>query len=292
MEDLYKFAVRSGRGTIVKNPTTQQEEKKYWTASVTQLEAEVQSYIIALENLKPPSQYTPAVSKSSFESIYTGPTSHQNVIEKYQDVLGAIIFQRNALIDCIRRSKTLLSKIRNAVYNYVLNINLQLKFENITESVFQVTKEQVDKRLSEICPESMKKFIAAYERLKSTNPEEWSQALSSCRNILKDFADYVFPAANTPYVCRDGRSLAVTDDKSKNRLLAFIDRKYRGNKRKLLTSRIADLESRIHSLNDMLSQGTHAEEGLASVDVNICVIDTYLLIGSLLSITNSPDIQA
>jgi hypothetical protein len=213
------------------------------------------------------------------------------VIEKYQYVLTAIAGQRNALINGITHKKALLTKIKNTGYDYVLNINLQLKFENITESVFQRTKERVDKKLSEICPTAMKKFVAAYERLKSPNPEEWSQALSSCRNILKDFADYVFPAASTPYMCRDGRSLAVTNDKYKNRLLAFIDTQYTGNRRKLLMTRLADLESRVHSLNDILSQGTHAEEGLDSVDVNICVIDTYLLIGSLLSLTNAPEME-
>ena len=29
-DDLYKFAVRSVRGTIERNPTTPQKEKKYW----------------------------------------------------------------------------------------------------------------------------------------------------------------------------------------------------------------------------------------------------------------------
>ena len=71
-EDLYKFAVRSGRGTVEKNPPTQQFENKNWVASIAELEAEIQGYTIALENLKPPSQYTPAISSGSFHSMYTG----------------------------------------------------------------------------------------------------------------------------------------------------------------------------------------------------------------------------
>ena len=182
----------------------------------------------------------------------------------------------------VKHNKTLLSKIRNSVYNYVLNINLQLKFESITESVFQNTKEVVDKKLATICPEAMKKFLAAYDRLKSNNSEEWSQALSSCRNILKDFADYIFPAQSKPVTLSDSSEVMVTDDKYKNRLLAFIDKELKGNKRRLLLARAADLSNRIHCLNDMLSQGTHEE--LELTDVNMCVIDTYLLIGSLISI--------
>jgi hypothetical protein len=42
---------------------TQQEEKKYWIASVTQLKAEVQNYTIAPEKLNAPSRHMPAVDK-------------------------------------------------------------------------------------------------------------------------------------------------------------------------------------------------------------------------------------
>jgi hypothetical protein len=106
--------------------------------------------------------------------------------------------------------------------------------------------------------------------------------MSSCRNVLKEFADYVFPAQKEPYKKRSGDSLVVTDDKYKNRLLAFIDKNSTGDKNRFLSSRLSDLEVRLHILNDLLSKGTH--EGAGLMDVNICVLDTYLLIGSLLSV--------
>lgn len=285
-DDLFKFASRSGRDTLVTNPVTKKTESKYWIASVVELEAGIQTDTISLENLKPPTQFSPAVSKSSFESIYTGQTSSEHVVEKYQDVLNALQVQKNYLSSGITRNKSLLSKIRNNIYNYILNIYLQLKFEDVTETLFQTTKEQVDKTLVKVCPEAIKKFVAVYDRLKSDNPEEWSQAFSSCRNILKDFADYVFPAQKEDVTLSDGRTLEVTADKYKNRLLSFVDRASKGNKRQLLMSRTADLEDRIHNLNSILSQGTH--EGINAIDVNICVLDTYFLIGSLLSLTDTP----
>lgn len=282
-EELYRFAQLSGRNTLYLNPTTLKEEGRYWSASIPEMEAETQTCSISLENLTPPSQFTPAVSKGSYESPYTGATSNEYVVEKYQDVLNALTIQRNALSEKIKHNMTLISKIKNNIYNYILKINLQLKFENITESIFQDVKEQVDKLLAEICPEAMKKFIAAYERLQSKNPEEWSQSLSTCRNILKDFADYVFPAQKTQYKMKSGEQFKVTDKEYKNRLLAFIDRESKGSKRKLLTSRIGDLTKRIHSLNDILSKGVHAGMEMELRDVELCVIDTYLLIGSLIS---------
>jgi hypothetical protein len=249
---------------------------------VCEIEAEIQNNLITLQNLIPPANFTPAVSKNSFESMYTGPTSSQYVVEKYQDVLNSITQTRNSISNLIISRRSLLSRIKDSVYNYVLKINLQLRFESITESIFQETKVTVDKKLSVICPEAMKKFIAAYNRLTSKNHEEWSQAMSSCRNVLKEFADFAFPASKSDYRKRNGDLLKVTDDKYKNRLLAFIDEKCTGDNNKFLSSRIGDLETRIHILNDLLSKGTHV--GLSLQDVRICVIDTYLLIGSLLNL--------
>jgi len=278
--DMERYAEMSGRFTVSTNPVTQQEERKYWTASVSEIEADVQTNLIALDKLQPPAQFTPAVSKSSYQSIYTGQTSSENVVEKYQDVLNDFSQRRNAISLLVKNYRGLLSKIKNSVYNYVLNINLQLRFEGVTESIFQSTKVIVDKKLTDICPGAMRKFIAAYNRLISDNPEEWSQAMSSCRNILKEFADYVFPARKERYKKKNGEELVVSDDKYKNRLLAFIDTSTTGDKSKFLASRMADLETRIHTLNDLLSKGTH--EGLELQDVRICVIDAYLLIGSLI----------
>ena len=277
IDDIEKeeYAKKSNRLLIKDNKDTEKQETYYYIASVSSLESEIASDTIALQNLSPPSNFTPAVRKSAY------PYQTETVVEKYQDVLNSIKMQRNNIIERISTNKSLLSRIKDSVYNYVLQINLQLKFENVTESLFQETKQKVDKRLSEICPDAMKKFTAAYNRLEADNPEEWSQAMSSCRNVLKEFADSVFPAQKDKFVKKNGEELVVTHDKYKNRILAFIDKQTSGDKNKLLASRMSDLTTRIHSLNDLLSKGTH--EGIVKEDVNLCVIETYFYIGSLLN---------
>jgi hypothetical protein len=283
--DFTKSLQLSGRSFYLKDPPKKEIGFKYWTSSVTEIEATIETNLIALQNLKPPEQFTPAITRTSYDSMHLGPTSNESVVEKYQDVLNSLNVSMAAHLRTIQSEKGVLSKIKNNIYSYVMKINQQLKFENITESVFQKTKENVDKMLFRICPDAMKNFLAAYGRLESNNPAEWSQALSSCRNVLKDFADYVFPAQKEQYELCSGEKLDVTDDKYKNRLLAFIDGKSTGNKGRLLKARFSDLSSRIRSLHDLLSQGTHDEKDITLLDVNICVIDTYLLIGSMLSFT-------
>ena len=281
-DDLERYAGMSGRFTINIDPKTKEEINKYWTPSVSEIEADIQTNLITLQNTQPPSHFTPAVSKHSFDSMYTGPTASEHVVEKYQDVLNSIQIKRSQISNLIKDYRALLSKIKSNIYNYVLNINLQLRFEHTTESIFQKTKIKVDKKLDTICPDTIKKFIAAYNRLSSDNPEEWSQAMSSCRNVIKEFADFVFPPQKEKYKNKSGETLDVTDDKYKNRLIAFVDQNTHGDKGKFTKSRLGDLMARIHSLNDLLSKGTHV--GLDLQDVNICVIDTYLLIGSLLNL--------
>lgn len=279
---LDRYAERSGRCQTAIDKATGKEVTRYWSASIAELEAGIESDRIALNNLIPPQQYTPATSASSTENQLIGKSSYQYVIEKYADVLVAIREQQHGLSESIKTRRTLLAKIRNNIYSYVMQVNLQLRFESVTESIFQKTKEAVDKQLSHTCPGALQKFVAAYERLHSENPEEWSQAMSSCRNILKEYADVVFPASGQKYRKKSGEELVVTDDKHKNRLIAFIDKYASGDRNKFLSARVSDLESRIHYLNDLLSRGTHV--GMGVDDVRICVLDTYFLIGSLLSL--------
>lgn len=278
VEELSGLAKRSGRTVLWMDTDPQKTEVRYWTASIPELEVEISANKTKLDNLHPPETYTPAITKSADTGWFAGSTF---ATETYGHVITRIRQEQDNLSKEIKNSKSLLAKIRNGIYDYVLSINLQLKFENVTESIFQQTKEIVDKKLNEICPEAMKKFLAAYDRLKSKNQEEWSQAMSSCRNVLKEFADYVFPARKEEYK-RGDEMISVTDDKYKNRLLAFIDTKVKGKKNAFLLSRVSDLESRIHSLNDLLAKGIH--EGLSQTDVNMCVLDTYLLIGSLVGL--------
>lgn len=277
--DVYPIALSAGRGFQYYNVLTKQNEARFWPESIPSIESLITSSQVSLKNLTPPTNYTPAITKVSDVGFMAGATFLQ---ESYRDVLNAIRIQQGNLTTTINSNKSLLAKIRSHVYDYVLAINLQLKFENITESLFQETKVKVDKKLQQINPEIMKKLVTAYDRLKSENPEEWSQAMSSCRNALEEFADSVFPAQKSKYVTKDKRKLDISDINVKNRLVAYIDNQCKGNTRRLLIARTSDLEMRIHSLEDLLSQGTH--KGITKTDVNMCVIETYFLMGSLMEI--------
>ena len=287
-EQKFTYAKRSGRSTFQKDEGSQTEKEMFWIWSIPEIESSIISASISLESIQAPSSFTPAITTSSSETQLMGKSSNSFVQEKLQDVLSKIEVQKQAHAKNLMDSRALLSKIKNNFYNYVLNAYLQAKFEGITETMFEKTKKVVDEKLQVMCPDAMKKLVAAYNRMESTNEEELSQAMSSCRNVLKEFADSVFPATDTKYKRKDGTEISITDDKYKNRLIAFIEENEKRTNKKYLQARTSDLIERIHSLNDLLSKGTHV--GIDVEFVNICIIDTYLVIGSMINYESTQQI--
>lgn len=279
-EELGEYAIRSGRCEIRKNAEDGSDQIYYWFASVPELEGQISSYEACLPNIHPPAHFTPTITKASDTSFMAGSTF---ATETYNSVLQKVRTEQNSLMSNITFNTKLLSKIRTKVYSWVVNIYYQFRFGEITESLFQRIKGNVDTSLMEVCPDTLKQFVAAYERLDSDNPEEWSQAMSTCRNILQDFTGILFPPQREKYTLRDGSQIQVTEDKYKNRLIAYLDSLDLGRRdNNLLRARIDELITKVHALNDMLSKGTH--EGINNFQVNICVIETYFLISSLLDI--------
>ncbi|MFH0930077.1 MAG: hypothetical protein V1814_02385 [Candidatus Moraniibacteriota bacterium] len=276
--DLSDIAINvAGRGVIYEDPKTGIKQQNYWIYSIPELESAVMTDEINFKNITFPKNFTPAITKAGNTGIFAGSTF---ATETYATALNAAQQHKAALAANILRQKSLLARISSNIHNYVLNINMQLKFENITESIFQETKLIVDKKLGKICPNSMRMFLSCYDRMRSGNPEDWSQAMSTCRNILKEFADFVFKPQKKPFVKKNKEVLAVTEKEYKNRILAFIDQETRGEKNKFLSARANDLIARIHSLNDLLSKGVKNE--INKIDANMCLLDTYMLLGSII----------
>jgi hypothetical protein len=298
-EDAQKIAHWSGRYTVTKGivvpkgvdiktlPPEQQDLCKdqymYYIHSIPQLEALIKGLESELNSLIPPSNFTPAVNKSSTGRGYMPEWSTETVKETYNDVLSAITARKVLLQNQIVTNKSIVARVRGAVYSYVYNINLALKFGNITETIFEQARNLVNQAFVKKCPDAIEQLIASYDRVASNNPEEWSQALTSCRRLLKTFADSVFLPQKEPYIYGDKKEMKVGEAEYKNRIWAHIDKTAKGdNRKKILLHKVEDLGNRIDSIHDLASKGVHAD--IEQLDVNMCVIDTYLLLGTLLQI--------
>lgn len=147
--------------------------------------------------------------------------------------------------------------------------------------IFDKNRQFVDLRLTQICPEAVEMFASVYKRLGEGDKEARSQALGSCRRILKEIADTLYPASPTPVVGKDGKQRILNEDKYIARLWQFAADRLKGSASgKVFLTTLDDIGGRIDSLYSLSCKGVHAE--ISELELNQCVIQIYLLIGDLL----------
>jgi hypothetical protein len=175
---------------------------------------------------------------------------------------------------------------KTKVYDYVLDKYYVLKFGLIPEEIFNNTRDRVDKKLGEMVPDAVKKFVSAYENLKSTNPEDWSNAVHSCRRILKTVADVLYPP-NTDgktSIERNGRSVDIGPDNYINRLMIYIEDHSASERfRDIVGSHLKYMGERLDAIYEASSKGTHTDITKRS-EAERYIIYTYLILGDILSL--------
>lgn len=256
-----KALTKSGRFTHTTDKNGE-IQTQYYIKSIPELEAQIDSTKQIMNNIKLPTSFEGNMILLAIQKVEDRLASNRNFITSNVNVIN---------------------KVKSSFYNYVIKIYYETKFQNYTQNLFTNLKKEVDDKLYEINPDIIKQFVSIYDRLSANNEIEWSQAMSTCRNVIKCFADGVFPASNENYKCKNGKELDVKDNHYKNRIIAYMDLKINGDKKILLESRFSDLLTRIQKIHDMLSNGTHNSE-FSYTDVQMCIIQTYFLLGDLINL--------
>jgi len=172
------------------------------------------------------------------------------------------------------------------VYKYVLDIYFQKKFSEISQEIFESTRSMVDNKLKELIPESVKKFISIYDNLKSDNVEDWSNAVHSCRKLLKDVADKLFPPnpEGQDTIERDGKKIKVGDGNYINRLICYIqDKSGSDTFKSIVGTNLRYTGERIDAISDAIQKGSHTDI-TNQYEAERFVIYTYLLLGDIISL--------
>lgn len=177
----------------------------------------------------------------------------------------------------------ILERIKQRTHNYLSNTEKQLMYGQIHLDIFGKNREYVEIELGKICPDAIDKFLSAYRRLKEDEPESRAQALTSCRRLLKSFADTLYPSRPDPVKCYDGVTRILTDDRYISRLWQYIYENTKNSRsRELVIAELQDLGNRLDKIYNLANKGTHAD--VSEFEANQCVIQTYLLIGDILKI--------
>lgn len=283
-KDWSKYAKMGGRDVTEEdklkpgNKTT-----NYYIWSISEMESNVGSLEEQLKALQLPSTFHPTITHYKAPTgSFMGGNEVETVHETFGNVIDKVKQEKNNLSNLIRENKGILTRIRNRVHDYILKVYYEVRFEDVTDDIFQKMKTEVEKKLTKVCPEAIREFVGVFDRLKSSNTVEWSQAMSSCRRVLKEFADSVYPPSDSPYIDSGGNSRAVTDTNVRNRIWAYLDRKHSGStKGKLLKIKLEDLGARVDGLYDLASKGMKSD--IDRYEVEMCVIEIFLLLGYILS---------
>lgn len=262
-EKASQLACVHGRVSIQANGTL-----SAFTEVVDELEAKVQTAQSALSNTT-----TKGVSIAG-----------DNALSAMEELCSTVSVNNISYSYQIERSRRHLAILRSQYYNYALSINLELKFSKRAEEIFRSYRLSVDKQLVALAPESLKRLDAAYERLSSTNPESWSQAVTSCRRVFQEVSNSLYKdPLDKPYTAKSGKILDVSGDNYLNRLYATVDKIAASRSaRHLVGSNIMYVINFIENLHNVLCRGVHnLEDQLTYEEARACILHTYMLLGDI-----------
>jgi hypothetical protein len=191
--------------------------------------------------------------------------------------------ERRNLRNIISKRSQLISSRKSFIYDYVLEKNYELKYSKFNSDIFSRTQLKVDTVMSELLPDTIKKFTSAYDNLLSENNEDWSNAVHSCRRILQDLADQIYPSTKDK-VLKNGKSIKLGEENYINRLIAYIDN-HSSSKRfeEIVGSNLKYIGERLDSIFNAAQKGSHKVISTQD-EADRYVIYTYLLVGDILKL--------
>jgi len=187
-----------------------------------------------------------------------------------------------------RAAKRLASR-RAYVHEFVSGLHYELRYSASVYDLFTAVRQRVDRSVPEVMPDSVRRFDAIYSNLVSDNPEDWSNAVHSCRRILQDLADAVFPAQDEPRVVGEGkqrRTIALGPDNYVNRIACFAeDNEDSARSKDLIGSHLSFLGDRLDAVFYAAQKGSH--DNVDRREAERYVVYTYMLVGDILGLLDA-----
>lgn len=177
-----------------------------------------------------------------------------------------------------------ISGVQDKIYEFLDNLILELEYGKIPETIFETIRKEVDEKFRNVCPVAMQKLIFIYEQLDSDNTVVYSQIASTCRQIIKDVANSLYPPK--PQSDKNDNDMQLTEDKYLNRLSMAISS---STGRKTFRAMHEYTTRFLHIINDYASKGDHNQ--FQQSDAVRCVVYTYILLGDILHYHTSNNIS-
>jgi hypothetical protein len=259
-----KYPISSGR--------FKDTEQMYIPVSLPELEAQLESEKAQLESLK--------IAKTSFGKVsdFTAKNATEALLKTQLTLESAQ--KKNYVV-----TKSLYSSLKSSIHSFASDVYISLELGDIAENIFTSARDLVDSFIQKHSASAAEKLISINERMLDNTIESRSLALTSCRRLLMDIADSVFPAQEKPWLDRNGKERKVGAEQYKNRIIAYISglEKSDGNV-VLLDADIAHLAARLDAIYEKTCKGVHVD--VDEKEAKFVVIQTYLMIGEIAKIAD------
>jgi hypothetical protein len=267
--DVYQLAVAADREFQLKEDKTGQVRNYVYIETIEELEYQTKMAEKALDAAK--DRDVSISSANPYQTVFT-PAGNW--------------YERKQIRDDASRAAKRLSSRRGMIYRYVLKKHYELKFSGIADDIFSRIRQRVDYAIGDFVPDAINKLSAAYDNLLSENPEDWSNAVHSCRRILQDLADAVFPPAEDRTIQVEGKekTIKLGKDNYINRIMAYVT-DHSNSKRfeEIVGSHLRFLVERLDSVFKATQKGSH-DMIMTREEADRYVVYTYLIVGDVLSL--------
>lgn len=167
------------------------------------------------------------------------------------------------------------SKVLAHLHSFVSNVYYEKEFDNLSESIFEKYKSEVDTLISSNCGDVLEQIPSVMSRLAEGDKASISQALTTVRRIIDTFADSIYPPSEKTINMGD-KDVALGADKHQNRINAFVYERVESKARqKKIGQNLTNLYARVCT-------GIHND--VSADEAKSLFLSTYLLLGEVLHI--------
>jgi hypothetical protein len=268
-QDIYQLAVAAGREIQLKDSKTGELKHYVYIESIEELEHQTKIADKALDAAK--DRDVSVSSANPYQTVFT-PAGNW--------------YERQQIRDNASRAAKRLSSRRALIHSYVLKKHYELKFSGIADDIFSRIRGRVDSAIGTFVPDAINKLSATYDNLLSNNPEDWSNAVHSCRRILQDLADSIFSPTEDRTIQIGGKEkiIKLGKDNYINRIIAYVtDHNTSDSFAELVGSHLGFLGDRLDSVFHAAQKGSH-DVIVSREEADRYVVYTYLIVGDILSL--------
>jgi hypothetical protein len=271
--DIWRLGSTAKRTYVEVDRKTEEPKTYMYMASISQLESKLEADTLGLSIASDPD-----ISLGQAAHYIKDQFSNQN--------------ERIALRSVIASTAKQIAERKSFIYSYTLQKHYELKFSGIADDIFTRIRFRVDEQIGTVVPSAIRKFSAIYDNLASENPEDWANAVHSCRRILQELANALFPPQATSISkVVDGKAVEIKlgEDQYINRIMAFVERNNTSSRfQQIVGSHLNYLGERLDSVFKAAQKGSHGEI-ITKQEADRYVVYTYLLVGDILSLSEGPE---